>query len=277
MKTFVRVILTTVLVFTFVLIPTVIFVESAVSDDLIGVYVKELFVQEIAAGIEDGFSDLSSEDVDQLKEDIRNNSEIQEIITKYSDRIITDLSTENIEDINLEDDLKTIIKENRSFFEEAIGRELTDEKIDQVIDDVTQDQDFNETYREMMTDAQDEMPADSKAIIDGYNSLTSSQFIIGLGIVTVVAIVLIALLKKPYYKWIVNVAIAGVIAAIFVAIIGVSITFVLNLVMESLDEAFVISSTPILLTAGAMFLVSIILFVINSFLDKNKAKENAVS
>ena len=277
MKTFVRGILTTVLVFTFVLIPTVIFVESAVSDDLIGVYVKELFVQEIAAGIEDGFSDLSSEDVDQLKEDIRNNSEIQEIITKYSDRIITDLSTENIEDINLEDDLKTIIKENRSFFEEAIGRELTDEKIDQVIDDVTQDQDFNETYREMMTDAQDEMPADSKAIIDGYNSLTSSQFIIGLGIVTVVAIVLIALLKKPYYKWIVNVAIAGVIAAIFVAIIGVSITFVLNLVMESLDEAFVISSTPILLTAGAMFLVSIILFVINSFLDKNKAKENAVS
>ncbi len=277
MKTFVRGILTTVLVFTFVLIPTVIFVESAVSDDLIGVYVKELFVQEIAAGIEDGFSDLSSEDVDRLKEDIRNNSEIQEIITKYSDRIITDLSAENIEDINLEDDLKTIIKENRSFFEEAIGRELTDEKIDQVIDDVTQDQDFNETYREMMTDAQDEMPADSKAIIDGYNSLTSSQFIIGLGIVTVVAIVLIALLKKPYYKWIVNVAIAGVIAAIFVAIIGVSITFVLNLVMESLDEAFVISSTPILLTAGAMFLVSIILFVINSFLDKNKAKENAVS
>ncbi len=277
MKTFVRGILTTVLVFTFVLIPTVIFVESAVSDDLIGVYVKELFVQEIAAGIEDGFSDLSSEDVDQLKEDIRNNSEIQEIITKYSDRIITDLSAENIEDINLEDDLKTIIKENRSFFEEAIGRELTDEKIDQVIDDVTQDQDFNETYREMMTDAQDEMPADSKAIIDGYNSLTSSQFIIGLGIVTVVAIVLIALLKKPYYKWIVNVAIAGVIAAIFVAIIGISITFVLNLVMESLDEAFVISSTPILLTAGAMFLVSIILFVINSFLDKNKAKENAVS
>ena len=277
MKTFVRGILTTVLVFTFVLIPTVIFVESAVSDDLIGVYVKELFVQEIAAGIEDGFSDLSSEDVDRLKEDIRNNSEIQEIITKYSDRIITDLSAENIEDINLEDDLKTIIKENRSFFEEAIGRELTDEKIDQVIDDVTQDQDFNETYREMMTDAQDEMPADSKAIIDGYNSLTSSQFIIGLGIVTVVAIVLIALLKKPYYKWIVNVAIAGVIASIFVAIIGVSITFVLNLVMESLDEAFVISSTPILLTAGAMFLVSIILFVINSFLDKNKAKENAVS
>ena len=277
MKTFVRGILTTVLVFTFVLIPTVIFVESAVSDDLIGVYVKELFVQEIAAGIEDGFSDLSSEDVDQLREDIRNNSEIQEIITKYSDRIITDLSAENIEDINLEDDLKTIIKENRSFFEEAIGRELTDEKIDQVIDDVTQDHDFNETYREMMTDAQDEMPADSKAIIDGYNSLTSSQFIIGLGIVTVVAIVLIALLKKPYYKWIVNVAIAGVIAAIFVAIIGVSITFVLNLVMESLDEAFVISSTPILLTAGAMFLVSIILFVINSFLDKNKAKENAVS
>ena len=277
MKTFIRGILTTVLVFTFVLIPTVIFVESAVSDDLIGVYVKELFVQEIAAGIEDGFSDLSSEDVDRLKEDIRNNSEIQEIITKYSDRIITDLSAENIEDINLEDDLKTIIKENRSFFEEAIGRELTDEKIDQVIDDVTQDQDFNETYREMMTDAQDEMPADSKAIIDGYNSLTSSQFIIGLGIVTVVAIVLIALLKKPYYKWIVNVAIAGVIASIFVAIIGVSITFVLNLVMESLDEAFVISSTPILLTAGAMFLVSIILFVINSFLDKNKAKENAVS
>ena len=41
MKTFIRGILTTVLVFTFTLIPTVMYAERTINNDLIGQYFKE--------------------------------------------------------------------------------------------------------------------------------------------------------------------------------------------------------------------------------------------
>ena len=41
MKTFIRGILTTVLVFTFTLIPTVMYAERTINNDLVGQYFKE--------------------------------------------------------------------------------------------------------------------------------------------------------------------------------------------------------------------------------------------
>ena len=86
---------------------------------------------------------------------------------------------------------------------------------------------------------------------------------------------IIALLKKPYYKWIVNIAIAGIVSSLFIALIGGSIALVLNVAIEI--ETVGISAMPMLITSGIMLLVSIVLIVINSILDSRKAKRHAVS
>ena len=96
-------------------------------------------------------------------------------------------------------------------------------------------------------------------------------------IISVVAIIMIALLKKPYYKWIVNVGIAGIISALFIALIGASISLLFNLVIESMNTTMTVSALPMLITAGIMLVVSIILIVINSILDSKGQRKNAVS
>ena len=276
MKTFIRGILTTVLVFTFTLIPTIIYAEQTVNQGIVGNYGKEEIARQMTERLGESFPELSEEELNELEENLQNNEQVDELVDKYSEKIIRDLSEDNIEDVNFEEDLRTFILENKSTIEEASGHELTEEEIDAAMNEVIQNEDLNETYKQIITEAKQEMPEESQTMIDGYNNITSENFMITLVITTVISIIIIALLKKPYYKWIVNIAIAGIISAIFTALIGGCMALVLNLAMTSLEGMSAVSATPIIITSGIMLIISIILLVINSILDK-KGNRHAVS
>lgn len=276
MKTFIRGILTTVLVFTFTLIPTIIYAEQTVNQGIVGNYGKEEIARQMTERLGENFPELSEKELNELEENLQNNEQVDELVDKYSEKIIRDLSEDNIEDVNFEEDLRTFILENKSTIEEASGHELTEEEIDAAMNEVIQNEDLNETYKQIITEAKQEMPEESQTMIDGYNNITSENFMIALVITTVISIIIIALLKKPYYKWIVNIAIAGIISAIFTALIGGCMALVLNLAMTSLEGMSAVSATPIIITSGIMLIISIILLVINSILDK-KGNRHAVS
>ena len=198
MKTFIRGILTTVLVFTFTLIPTIIYAEQTVNQGIVGNYGKEEIARQMTERLGENFPELSEKELNELEENLQNNEQVDELVDKYSEKIIRDLSEDNIEDVNFEEDLRTFILENKSTIEEASGHELTEEEIDAAIDEVIQNEDLNETYKQIITEAKQEMPEESQTMIDGYNNITSENFMIALVIITVISIIIIALLKKPY-------------------------------------------------------------------------------
>lgn len=275
MKTFIRGILTTVLVFTFTLIPTVMYAEQIVNQEIIGTYGKEEIIKQMSESFKNEFPELTDENIKELEDNLRTNETIDNLMNKYSDKIMKDLTTDEIENINIEDDLKTFMKENKATIEQVTGQNISDEKLDEFVDEVTQDEDINEAYKKMIEEAKISMPEEGQAVLDGYNNVTTDNFMIGLIITSIISIIIIALLKKPYYKWIVNIAIAGIVSALFVALIGGSVALVLNVAIET--EAVGISAMPMLITSGIMLLVSIVLIVINSILDSRKAKRHAVS
>ena len=277
MKTFIRGILTTVLVFTFTLIPTVIYTEKTVNQDLLGGYAKEALTDQLSVALHQGTTDLTEEQIKEIEDKLQKDESIKKIADKIGDRIIKDISKENVEDINLEEDIRNLLVENKDILGEAVGQEITEETIDQAIEEVSKEQDLNEQYKEIIEKTRNELPAESKIMIDSYNNMTSNEFIIILSVISVVAIIIIALLKKPYYKWIVNIGIAGIISALFISLIGACMALILNLVIESMEATMTISATPMLIIAGIMLVVSILLLVINAVLDNNKGKTNAVS
>lgn len=277
MKTFIRGLLTTILVFTFTLIPTVIYAERTVNEDLIGDYFKEAITSQMTEVITSDLPDLSEEEYQTIEENIENNEEINAFVEKYSNRLLQDLSKENVDDVDLEEDIRNILHGNKDMIEEALGEEITDEQLDQALDEAFEIEEVDNAYQQIIKEAKDEMPAEAQTMIDGYNTITSSEFIMIAVIISVVAIIMIALLKKPYYKWIVNVGIAGIISALFIALIGASISLLFNLVIESMNTTMTVSALPMLITAGIMLVVSIILIVINSILDSKGQRKNAVS
>ncbi len=277
MKTFIRGVLTTVLIFTFTLIPTVMYAEKMVNEDLIGYYFKEEMTTQLTTALTDNITGLSEEEYNIIKNTIENDKEINEFIDKYSNRIIEDLSKEEIEDISLEEDIRNIFLKNKELIEESIGEKLTDEQLKQAIEEVLPQKNEDNTYQQFIKEARKEMPANAQAMVDSYNTITSNEFIIIAAVISIVATMIIALLKKPYYKWIVNVAIAGIIASLFITLIGGSLSLLANLVIEATETTLKISATPMLVTAGIMLVISISLVVINNILDKNKNKNHAIS
>ena len=269
MKTFIRGVLTTVLVFTFVLIPTVIYSEKAINNDLIGGYLKSELTNQMTEAITEDIENLSEEEYHQIKSEIKNDKEINALVEKYSSRIIEDLSKEKVEDISLEEDIKSLLHSNKDTLERVIGREISNEQLDQMIDTVLQDNE--NTYQQIIQQARQEMPKEAQ------NTITSKEFIVIAVIISVIAIVIIALLKKPYYKWIVNVGIAGIIAALFVSLIGGSIALLVGLVIKSVDETISISAKPMLITAVIMLASSLLLIIVNNILDKKRENKNAIS
>lgn len=277
MKTFIRGILTTVLVFSFTLIPTIIYAEKTINNDLIGEYFKEEITSQITEAMIDNLDGLSTEEYNKVKNDIENNKEINAFIEKYSNRILEDLSKEKVDDVNLEEDIKNLLHGNKELIEQAVGEKVTDEELDQALDTVFTGEDAEYSYQEIIKEVRNELPADAQAMVDGYNTLTSQQFVIVSIIMSVIAIVIIALLKKPYYKWIVNVGIAGIISALFIALIGGSISLLVSVVINSINQTIKVSATPMLITAGIMLVVSIGLIVINNILDKKMEDDHVIS
>lgn len=275
MKTFIRGILTTVLVFTFTLIPTIMYAEQIVNQEIIGTYGKEEVIKQMSESLKNEFPEITDENIKELEDSLRTNETIDNLMNKYTDKIMKDLTTDEIEDINIEEDLKTFIEENKTTIEQVTGQSISDEKIDELLDEVTQNEDINASYKKMIEEAKNSMPEEGQAVLDSYQSVTTDNFMMGLIITSIISIVIIALLKKPYYKWIVNIAIAGIVSALFIALIGGSIALVLNVAIEI--ETVGISAMPMLITSGIMLLVSIVLIVINSILDSRKAKRHAVS
>ena len=275
MKTFIRGILTTVLVFTFTLIPTIMYAEQIVNQEIIGTYGKEEVIKQMSESLKNEFPEITDENIKELEDSLRTNETIDNLMNKYTDKIMKDLTTDEIEDINIEEDLKTFMEENKTTIEQATGKSISDEKLDELVEEVTQNEDINASYKKMIEEAKNSMPEEGQVVLNRYQSVTTYNFMMGLIITSIISIVIIALLKKPYYKWIVNIAIAGIVSALFIALIGGSIALVLNVAIEI--ETVGISAMPMLITSGIMFLVSIVLIVINSILDSRKAKRHAVS
>lgn len=276
MKIFIRGILTMILVFTFTLIPTIIFTQQVVNDDLVGEYTKEELTKQIIETVKVQIPELDQEKLDALKESLDQNEKTQKIISKYSDKIIKDLSRENIDNINLESDIKTIIKENQNEFKEILNTDISDEIIDQALKEVNQNE-LNTSYQQIIKEAKQDMQPEVKIAIDSYNNVTSNEFIIILTIISIISLIVIALLKNPHYKFVGNLAIALLIAACFIAIIAGSMGLIFNIIVDTLNQTNSISITPMLLTSGIMLILGIILLVLQTKFTRKEITKEAIN
>ena len=279
MKTVIRGFLTTLLIAIFTILATTIYVDKTINEDILGTYLKDSISSQLTDNIEEQYPELTGEEYEQLEEKIKNNESLNSFIEKYKDQIMNDMTGEDVdpEDVDLKEDIKQLLLENKEYVEQATGVEISDEEYEAAIDEAFDREDPNIVYSQIIKDTKQTLSEDDKNIIKGYQYITSNQFIMILSIAAVVVTLLIALLKKPYYKWIVNLGIAGFVSGILISIIGVGITLMINMIINTNEITFSISSVPMLITAAIMIVISIILFILNAVLDNHKEKKNAIS
>lgn len=270
MKVLIRGLLTTVMVITIFLLCSCTYVKQIINDEIISHIGRETFTTEISDSIESQMPEIDEQKKQEIKDLLDNNEQLNNIVDTISERIVADLSKDEIENIDINDDIKTFLQENKDLFIGAIGDEISEEEIDQAIDEAISETDFNQVYRDAVKSVQNDMDQDVQTVLDVYNYITSQEFLTILIIVFVVAMAITFLLQKPHYKGIVNVSIATIVSAVLVVPIALIMNMILQAILEEFDTAIALNANPIWMSAGCLLAIGILLLIVKYLIEQKK-------
>ncbi len=270
MKVLIRGLLTTVMVITIFLLCSCTYVKQIINDEIISHIGRETFTTEISNSIESQMPEIDEQKKQEIKDLLDNNEQLNNIVDTISERIVADLSKDEIKNIDINDDIKTFLQENKDLFIGAIGDEISEEEIDQAIDEAISETDFNQVYRDAVKSVQNDMDQDVQTVLDVYNYITSQEFLTILIIVFVVAMAITFLLQKPHYKGIVNVSIATIVSAVLVVPIALIMNMILQAILEEIDTAIALNANPIWMSAGCLLAIGILLLIVNYLIEQKK-------
>lgn len=270
MKVLIRGLLTTVMVITIFLLCSCTYVKQIINDEIISHIGRETFTTEISDSIESQMPEIDEQKKQEIKDLLDNNEQLNNIVDTISERIVADLSKDEIENIDINDDIKTFLQENKDLFIGAIGDEISEKEINQAIDEAISETDFNQVYRDAVKSVQNDMDQDVQTVLDVYNYITSQEFLTILIIVFVVAMAITFLLQKPHYKGIVNVSIATIVSAVLVVPIALIMNMILQAILEEIDTAIALNANPIWMSAGCLLAIGILLLIVNYLIEQKK-------
>ena len=281
MKKFIIGILTFILVLTFTLIPTTIFLEKTIKEDILRKVMTKQVATKTVEVITSTDEKIDNSTKDKIKDKIENNEEFQSVVNKYSDKILQDITENNIDDVNIKEDVIKIIEENKQIIEQDLDKKIDNQEIEDIVDKLDEELDLNSTYKKTIIKTKNELPKEAKKVLKIYNIITDNNtlyLLIGLSILN---IIIITVLKKPHFKSLTNISVSGIISSIDTSILIVIIGLIFNLAIENIEYLKPISVVNALIIELIIFIISIVLLIINSIINKkyksSKDVKNAIS
>lgn len=204
-----------------------------------------------------------SEDINKLLEDER----VQEIINKYIDITLDNLTSEEIKNIDIESDIINYINENKELIKEITGKEVTPEMIEDT-KKVIEESNLNETIEETIVSTKESISTEEKIVLKGYKEIISTKTrIITISLIAL-CLLLIALIDKSFYKWIKTGSICTIISGILVLLMGFILKIIVTsiLPLPSFNVSYLYKSGLIQLIIGSIILI--IYIILNKILVK---------
>lgn len=204
-----------------------------------------------------------SEDINKLLEDER----VQEIINKYIDITLDNLTSEEIKNIDIESDIINYINENKELIKEITGKEVTNEMIEDT-KKVIEESNLNETIEETIVSTKESISTEEKIVLKGYKEIISTKTRIITISLILLCLLLIALIDKSFYKWIKTGSICTIISGILVLLMGFILKMIVTriLPLPSFNVSYLYKSGLIQLIIGSIILI--IYIILNKILVK---------
>lgn len=225
---------------------------------------------------------LPNIDYDTLQEvelSIQNDESTKRITEKYYDEIINSIVNNTDIDVpDTSDEIKKIIDDNKDVLKKH-GVELTDTQEDEIANSLAKNGTINTVYKKVTTNLKNNLTDDQKEAIGMYSTITSKEFRNTLIIISIIFILLIALIKKSIYKWMINLSVALILS-------GILLSFVLEQVVNNLSstitnklfgKATSINVNPITAFGYKYLLIGIIfllIYIVINILTNKKRKQS---
>ncbi|MBQ2640248.1 MAG: hypothetical protein IJF92_05780 [Bacilli bacterium] len=252
-----------VLVFIFILSLNLRYV---VNRSFINKIVVNKMSDNIVTILDDNFKNLNDDDISDIKQEIQNNKKVNSIVEKYTDTTFNYLVDGNAANINITNDIKSIIKENKSDIETKYNITISEEEIDKAVNKFDKLYNINDYYKKTIKKTSKSLTKEQKQTLKIYNIITSIKFILIIGILIIITIVVIGLYKKSFYKWLKNISISGIVSSVIVSILFIVFTLYINSYINTINLNILKS----ILIPIYSFVISIILLIIYVIFNKQR-------
>ena len=212
---------------------------------------------------------ISSEQIDNTVEDERvreilKTPEMQELMNSYLDKTIDGLiDEENIDEVEIEKDIVNFLKENKSVIEKQVGKEVTDEMIENAVAQLDS-KDLSNAYKQALQNASRNMTKEEKRVLKGYKTLTSNKLKIWMIIGILVDLLLIALLQKSFYKWIKTFGKTMLVSGIGIIIMSI----ISSLIVKNVANIKNFNTSSLTTTGIIIAVVGLVIYIVYKVVEK---------
>lgn len=242
--------------------------------------IKKLLVDELLIESFKQNNPLISENVGNNSPFIINNKvlektledeEVKEMLSEFIDDVISNISKEEQENINIEELEKKVIeytKEHKKELEEKTGVEITDEMINEA-SKLLNDGDVKKSFEQEINNYKNNITKEEKMALKFYIFITSKDLRTIIIILIIVNILLIAILQKSIYKWIKNLSRAMYISGLSIVILGLAIKYLISTL-----TLLVINPKEIFIIGISLIVFGLLINIVYRIMEKYYIKEN---
>lgn len=213
--------------------------KHVVSDQLIGSTIDELVDTAIASGTDIILKDMPEEvreqvpseiiallpkevqsEMESVKEEIASDPQVIALTEKYMEALISGSANENANMPDVNKDVEAVIETNLPKIAKAAGTEITKEEVSELAQEVASKIDAQTLFDKGMNVVRSSITPQQQTMLATVSFIQSSQcFIISIAFM-IVAVGIIALLKKSFYKWMPTIATTSILGGIIVLIVA---------------------------------------------------------
>ncbi|MGN1269120.1 MAG: hypothetical protein ACI4U0_06505 [Candidatus Aphodocola sp.] len=248
-----------------------------VKDMIIDTLAKDVVKKEISSividAIEKNHDNINYEVMNEIETNVGNSYEMTIITEKYLDGIVKSImEDEEIIVPSTTDDIINLINENESVLAEA-GVEITSLDKDKISDFLISDGRLDKVYKNVVRQMKNNLSNKEIMFVNVYDKITTNTFRWMVLSIIILIILIIALIKKSYYRWLydlgVSFALSGIILALAIPLLS---GFISKIISDKIIMASIKINFNPLINAGYLCFVlcalSIVIYLIGNKLTR---------
>lgn len=241
--------------------------------ETVTIIIKEEITNKIVETSNEETTKLTNEEIkEKVDEILKKNKEINNFVNSSFDKLMKVLNDEiKINEINFESEVNDLLETITPLLNEY-GITITDEMKNEIMSYVKTEE-ANNFINKTITEIKESLPENMNVMITTFTNLVSMKYKIFLISLIIVFLTIIALIKKSYYSWTINLSIPSIITGIFYT----SFTYLINDLIET--EEITINMNSLKNYGILNIILGIVLLIIYIVLNKklkNKQVEEIV-
>lgn len=195
--------------------------------------VDEKVTDEVISLIENNLNNLTNDEKDLIRKEIKDNKNTSKIVNKYFNNMIDDISNDK-EEYNVPDvkeEISLVTDSCLEILESSRGKEIPEEIKDDIKTKFTNDENINNVYKNSINSLKSGENESLGEVVSLYNFVTDKNVKIGFCLTSLFFILLMLILSKPKYSFLFNIGITALLP-------GLGILFGIVPVLENFTKSF---------------------------------------